>query len=75
VLDNAGHRLVVYRRPDKRDETSLDSETVVEVGSITKVLTALLLADMVERGEVALNDDARTLPVRLDMLFQESAYG
>jgi CubicO group peptidase (beta-lactamase class C family) len=56
VLDNAGHRLVVYRRPDKRDETRLDSETVVEVGSITKVLTALLLADMVERGEVALND-------------------
>ena len=27
-----------------------------EIGSITKVLTALILADMVERGEVAMAD-------------------
>jgi serine-type D-Ala-D-Ala carboxypeptidase/endopeptidase len=56
VLDNAGRRLVIYQRPDEADERPLDGDSVVEVGSITKVLTALLLADMVERGEVALND-------------------
>lgn len=33
-----------------------DSETVFEIGSITKVLTALLLTDMVTRGEVQLDD-------------------
>jgi serine-type D-Ala-D-Ala carboxypeptidase/endopeptidase len=34
-------------------------DTVFEIGSITKVFTALLLADMVERGEVLLNDPVR----------------
>jgi serine-type D-Ala-D-Ala carboxypeptidase/endopeptidase len=34
----------------------LDGDTVFEVGSITKVFTALLLADMIERGEVGLDD-------------------
>jgi CubicO group peptidase (beta-lactamase class C family) len=32
------------------------ADTIFEIGSITKVFTAFLLADMVERGEVALND-------------------
>ena len=34
-------------------------DTVFEIGSITKVFTAFLLADMVERGEVVLNDPVR----------------
>src|SRR5687768_1115242 len=34
-------------------------DTIFEIGSITKVFTALLLADMVERGEVTLNDPVR----------------
>lgn len=34
----------------------LDADSVFEIGSITKVFTATLLADMVERGEVALDD-------------------
>ena len=39
------------------------SETVFEIGSITKVFTALLLADMVRRGEVGFDDPvARHLP-------------
>src|SRR5581483_5118699 len=35
---------------------ALDGDTVFEIASITKVLTALLLADMVQRGEVAFGD-------------------
>jgi D-alanyl-D-alanine-carboxypeptidase/D-alanyl-D-alanine-endopeptidase len=39
------------------------AEAVYEIGSITKVFTAVLLADMVERGEVALEDPvAKYLP-------------
>jgi CubicO group peptidase (beta-lactamase class C family) len=34
----------------------LDANTVFEIGSITKVFTAALLADMVARGEVGLED-------------------
>ncbi len=42
---------------------SLDGNTVFEIGSITKVFTASLLADMVARGEVQLDDPvAKYLP-------------
>ncbi len=34
----------------------LDGNTVVEIGSVTKVFTTALLADMVRRGEVSLDD-------------------
>jgi D-alanyl-D-alanine-carboxypeptidase/D-alanyl-D-alanine-endopeptidase len=34
----------------------LDADSVFEIGSITKVFTATLLADMADRGEVALDD-------------------
>lgn len=41
----------------------LDGNTVFEIGSITKVFTASLLADMVARGEVRLEDPvAKYLP-------------
>lgn len=36
----------------------LDGRTVFEIGSITKAFTGILLAEMVGRGEVALNDPA-----------------
>ena len=42
---------------------ALDGNTVFEIGSITKVFTASLLADMVARGEVRLDDPvAKFLP-------------
>jgi CubicO group peptidase (beta-lactamase class C family) len=63
VSDSAGSRLFTYGRPDTPDNRPLDGETVFEIGSITKVLTALLLTDMVEHGEVAFGDPvARYLP-------------
>lgn len=36
----------------------LDENAIFEIGSITRVFTGLLLADMVRRGEVALSDPA-----------------
>ncbi|MBT8489384.1 MAG: serine hydrolase [Gemmatimonadetes bacterium] len=37
----------------------LDARTLFEIGSITKVFTGTLLADMARRGEVALDDPVR----------------
>jgi CubicO group peptidase (beta-lactamase class C family) len=55
VLDPAGRR-VVAGGPDGGEP--FDGDTVFEIGSISKVFTALLLADMVNKGEVALDDPA-----------------
>ena len=38
----------------------LDADSVFEIGSITKVFTAILLLDMVDRGEVKLDDPVAT---------------
>ena len=35
---------------------ALDSQTIFEIGSVTKTFTATLLAEMVRRGEVAFDD-------------------
>jgi serine-type D-Ala-D-Ala carboxypeptidase/endopeptidase len=56
VSDNAGSRLFTYGASGAADNRKLDGDTVFEVASITKVMTAFILADMVERGEVAMND-------------------
>jgi CubicO group peptidase (beta-lactamase class C family) len=37
-------------------ENAIDENTIFEIGSVSKVFTSLLLADMVEKGEVSLND-------------------
>lgn len=45
---------------------SLSRESVFEIGSITKVFTGILLADMVRRGEVTLDDPvAKYLPAEV----------
>ncbi|MGX7895561.1 serine hydrolase [Tsuneonella sp. HG222] len=53
VLDAGGQRYVA-RGP--AGGAPFDENTVFEIGSMTKVFTALLLADMALKGEVALDD-------------------
>lgn len=56
-------RFVAWGRERLADDRPVTSETVFEIGSVTKVFTALLLADMARRGEVGLDDPvARHLP-------------
>jgi serine-type D-Ala-D-Ala carboxypeptidase/endopeptidase len=63
VIEPKGRRIVSYGRLAAGDARPLDGNTVFEIGSITKVFTALLLADMVRRNEVALTDPiAKYLP-------------
>jgi D-alanyl-D-alanine-carboxypeptidase/D-alanyl-D-alanine-endopeptidase len=63
-LFDAGHQnIVTYGRSDAANDRPLDGDTVFEIGSITKVFTALLLTEMATRGEVALDDPvAKYLP-------------
>ena len=63
VIDASGARVVSYGQIGEGDQRPLDGDTAFEIGSVTKVFTALLLADMVHRGEVALEDPiAKYLP-------------
>jgi CubicO group peptidase (beta-lactamase class C family) len=50
-----GRRYVTYGRTSRNGGGDPSPETMFELGSITKVFTSLLLADMVERGEVKLD--------------------
>jgi CubicO group peptidase (beta-lactamase class C family) len=63
VVGPQGRRVVSYGHLDQGDPRPLDGDTGFEIGSVTKVFTALLLAEMVRKGEVALADPvAKYLP-------------
>jgi serine-type D-Ala-D-Ala carboxypeptidase/endopeptidase len=61
VADADGRRVVAHGTAGQTDDRPLDGDTVFEIGSCTKAFTALLLADMAERGEVRLDDAASKL--------------
>ena len=67
ILDGAGQRIVIQGISGA--DCALDGDTVCqEIASITKVFTSLLLADMILRKEVALDDlAAKYLPAHLHM--------
>lgn len=56
VVDGSGPRLVSYGRLSRSNGRAADGDAVFEIGSATKAFTGLLLADMVARGEVRLDD-------------------
>jgi CubicO group peptidase (beta-lactamase class C family) len=61
--DARSRRVITYGSLEKGDSRPLNGDTVFEIGSVTKVFTSLILADMVRRGEVALTDPvAKYLP-------------
>ncbi len=51
-----GRKAIYAAGTSGRTGLPLDGDTLFEIGSITKTLTASLLADMVRRGEVKLDD-------------------
>jgi serine-type D-Ala-D-Ala carboxypeptidase/endopeptidase len=68
VIEPTGRRVVAYGNLANGDSRTLDGDTIFEIGSVTKVFTSLLLADMVQRKEVALDDPAaKYLPENVKM--------
>ncbi|MCK3779952.1 serine hydrolase [Ensifer sesbaniae] len=61
ITDANGRRIVAHGHPAKGDPRPVDGHTVFEIGSVTKVFTALLLADAVERGTLGLDTPVSTL--------------
>jgi serine-type D-Ala-D-Ala carboxypeptidase/endopeptidase len=63
IIGPQGRKIASYGHFDQKDRRPLGGNTAFEIASVTKVFTALLLADMVQRGEVALDDPvAKYLP-------------
>jgi len=58
VIDSKGPHIISYGTMGLNDKRSVNGDTVFDIGSITKVFTALLLADMAQRGELRLDDPA-----------------
>jgi D-alanyl-D-alanine-carboxypeptidase/D-alanyl-D-alanine-endopeptidase len=51
-----GREVYAYGKADLAGNQAVDENSVFEIGSIGKIFTAVLLADMVARGEVSLDD-------------------
>jgi CubicO group peptidase (beta-lactamase class C family) len=56
IVDRGRRRVIVYGKQDSGDARSVAADTLFEIGSLTKVFTALLLADMVNRKELQFDD-------------------
>jgi len=56
LLDDGKSTVRGFGRLSSGDSTTPTADTVFEIGSVSKVFTAQLLADAVQRGQVALND-------------------
>jgi serine-type D-Ala-D-Ala carboxypeptidase/endopeptidase len=62
VIDN-GTTATAYVCADSKTARPFDEHAAFEIGSVTKTMTAALLAELIARGEVTLNDPiAKLLP-------------
>ncbi|MBC7473678.1 MAG: serine hydrolase, partial [Candidatus Sericytochromatia bacterium] len=56
IIDNNDQKNLVYGKNDKDKKTLIDNQTIFEIGSISKVFTNIVLADMSLNKELNLND-------------------
>jgi CubicO group peptidase (beta-lactamase class C family) len=56
VIDEKGRQVISSGKVSLGGAQVPDGDTVYEIGSVTKVFTSLILADMIEKGEVKADD-------------------
>lgn len=68
IVDEHGTRIISHGKLDNGTDHEVDGDSVFEIGSITKVFTVLLLQDMVDRGDMKLDDPVQKyLPTSVRM--------
>lgn len=61
VTEDGRHRIVAHGLRDRNGAGLVNEETLFEIGSITKLFTALLLSNMANRGEVRMDEPVAEL--------------
>jgi CubicO group peptidase (beta-lactamase class C family) len=56
IVDEQGTRIIHYGKMDNGDSPEVSGDTLFEIGSVTKTFTTLLLEDVIQRGEMNLDD-------------------
>jgi serine-type D-Ala-D-Ala carboxypeptidase/endopeptidase len=56
LIDRTGRRVIAYGVGDRTSLHPVDGQTIFEIGSISKVFTALALTTLADRGELSLQD-------------------
>jgi len=56
VIDESGGRIIAYGNQDQTNSSPVDGNILFEIGSITKVFTTLVLANLVEQGILKLDN-------------------
>src|SRR3954454_22725057 len=68
VVDEHGSQIFAVGKLDNGADQEVNGDTLFEIGSITKTFTTLLLQDMIERGEMNVEDPvANYLPKSVKM--------
>jgi D-alanyl-D-alanine-carboxypeptidase/D-alanyl-D-alanine-endopeptidase len=68
IISQRNYRVDCYGRERSADDRKVSGETLFEIGSITKIYTALLLTDMARDGLLAIDDPAdKYLPQELKL--------
>jgi CubicO group peptidase (beta-lactamase class C family) len=61
VTEGSGHRIVAHGCRHRSGVGPVNENTLFEIGSITKLFTALLLSDMANRGEERMDEPVAEL--------------